>query len=46
VAVTALVVEGDEKRALAAGMDDYIPKPVSVERVRAVLRHWGPPEPS
>ena len=39
VAVTANAMEGDRERCLAAGMDDFITKPVRVEELEAVLEH-------
>jgi CheY-like chemotaxis protein/HPt (histidine-containing phosphotransfer) domain-containing protein len=40
VAVTADVVKGEEERCLASGMDAYLAKPVSIERLRATLERW------
>jgi len=40
VALTAHALAGDRDRCLAAGMDDYLTKPVRVESVRAVLELW------
>jgi two-component system, sensor histidine kinase and response regulator len=42
VAMTASAVEGDRERCLAAGMDDYISKPVSPAAVKAALERWAP----
>ena len=44
VAMTASAMEGDRERCLAAGMDDYIPKPVRPETLRGVLEHWLGPQ--
>jgi CheY-like chemotaxis protein len=37
VAVTAFAMAGDQDRALAAGFDQYIPKPIAPERFVAQL---------
>jgi len=38
VAVTANVMKGDRERCLAAGMDEYLPKPLQQEGLMRVLR--------
>ena len=41
VAMTAHAMTGDRERFLAAGMDEYISKPISQERLREVVRNLG-----
>ena len=42
IAMTADAMQGDREKALAAGMDDYIAKPVQREDLDAVLGRWIP----
>jgi CheY-like chemotaxis protein len=37
VALTAHAIKGDRERFLEAGMDDYLPKPISLESLQSVL---------
>ncbi len=41
VALTANAMEGDRQRCLDAGMDDYLPKPLRFDDLRAMLERFG-----
>jgi HPt (histidine-containing phosphotransfer) domain-containing protein len=38
-------MQGDREKCLAAGMDDYLPKPFTQDKLYAVLKRWLPPNP-
>ncbi len=42
IAITANTAEGVQARCLAAGMDDFLAKPVHLEEMETVLRRWLP----
>jgi CheY-like chemotaxis protein len=46
IAMTAHAMQGDREKCLAAGMNDYITKPVTPQSLGDVLEKWLPKDPA
>jgi hemerythrin-like metal-binding protein len=44
IAMTAHAMKGDKEKCLAAGMNDYITKPIEVDRLFTTLKKWVTPQ--
>ena len=42
IAITANIMHGDDEKCRGAGMDDYLAKPVRIEKLREMLERWLP----
>lgn len=42
IALTANAMQGDKERCLQSGMDDYLSKPIKIQDLYAMVRHWLP----
>ncbi|MBC7396017.1 MAG: response regulator, partial [Bdellovibrionales bacterium] len=46
IAVTAKAMKDDHKKCLDAGTNDYVSKPVDLEKLLSLIRVWTPPAES
>ncbi len=40
IAMTAAATKDDEDKALSAGMDEFVTKPITIEALAGVLKRW------
>jgi PAS domain S-box-containing protein len=45
IAMTAFEAPGDRDRCLANGMDDFLPKSITLDQLRATINRWRPAAP-